>query len=118
MNKKSRVNITLELNTQGSFKKTELPFKLLCLGNYGGNTLLPISDGCPMPLSSHHFSEIMQHIKPSIIVHDKPIMFQSMADFSPDNLLMKLPNLQKYMAIRQLLRELKTHLKENIPQRI
>jgi type VI secretion system protein ImpB len=117
MNQKSRVNITLELNTHGSAKKTELPFKLLCLGNYGGNTSIPISDGCPISLSSQRFSEVMQHIKPSITVHNTPITFQSIADFSPDNLLMKLPNLQKYMAIRQLLRELKTYLKENSPQR-
>lgn len=64
---KARVNITLELNSNGQKKKKELPMKLLVLGHFsGGDDTRKIADRPHYSVNKRTFNTLMARVLPTL----------------------------------------------------
>lgn len=120
----SRVNISLDVETSGAKEKVELPLHLLMLGNYSNNAKGDFSERRKISVNKHNINNVISDMKPSlrINVEDKVsgkeeininMTFEKLSDFKPDNIVMKVPQLKKLIAMRNLLKELRSHVNDN-----
>lgn len=123
---RARINITLDLETGGARKKKELPLKLLMMGDFsGGKTVGPVADRERINIDKNSFNQVLNDLGPELncavpnrIRNDGSelavnLKFTSMADFEPDAIARQLPELQSLVAIRNLLKDLKSNLLDN-----
>lgn len=128
---KSRVNITLDLQTNGVSEKKELPFKVLAIGDFSaGNSTLPISQRPHFEVTKATINAVMKTLRPSLqlsipdrIEPDNEeftanIQFLGMDDFHPDHLVQQLPQMQRLYSMRNLLKELRASLNDNLQLRM
>lgn len=122
----ARVNIELDLHTGGSKKKVELPLKILSVGDYGrGKDKRTLSEKEKVSINKNNFDAVLKDFKPEVVLTvpntladdgsdvNVNISFESMNDFSPEQVAKKIPQLRSLLAMRNLLRDLKSNLLDN-----
>lgn len=123
---KARVNIKLDLHTGGAQKKVELPLKLLMLGDYSnGKEQRPLSERKKIDINKNNFDNVLAEFSPALklavqntLLGDDSdtsvdLSFQSMRDFEPEQVARQIPQLRALLAMRNLLRDLKSNLLDN-----
>ena len=126
--RRPRVQITYDVETNGSPIKRELPFVLGVIADLAGTV-----DGKRPPLSERDFVEInrdtfgkvMRGIAPKLALSVPnelqrdgtklgfELEFESMEDFEPENIVMSDPRLRKLLEARRRLSDLKSKVVSN-----
>jgi type VI secretion system protein ImpB len=122
----ARVNIKLDLHTGGAQKKMELPLKLLVLGDYSnGADNRSLADREKVSVNKNNFDSVLTDFNPRATIaventlvgdgSEMPINldFKSMKDFHPEQVVKQVPELRALLAMRNLLRDLKSNLLDN-----
>ncbi|VVO28558.1 type VI secretion system contractile sheath small subunit [Pseudomonas fluorescens] len=123
---KARVNIKLDLHTGGAQKKVELPLKLMVMGDYSnGKEQRSLSERSKVDINKNNFDSVLAEFSPSLklsventLVNDDAdtsveLSFQNMQDFEPQQVARQIPQLRALLAMRNLLRDLKSNLLDN-----
>jgi len=123
---KTRVNIKLDLHTGGAQKKVELPLKLMVMGDYSnGREQRPLSARGKVSINKNNFDSVLAEFSPVLIVAVENTLvddggetsvelnFQRMKDFEPEQVARQIPHLRALLAMRNLLRDLKSNLLDN-----
>ncbi|WP_318369662.1 type VI secretion system contractile sheath small subunit [Enterobacter sp.] len=122
----ARVNIKLDLHTGGVQKKVELPLKLLTVGDFSnGREHRPLSQREKIDVNKNNFNDVMAKFSPSVILNvkntlandegkeDINLTFKNIHDFEPEQVARNIPQLRLLLAMRNLLRDLKSNLLDN-----
>lgn len=123
---KARVNIKLDLHTGGAQKKVELPLKLMVMGDYSnGKEQRALSERDKVDINKNNFDNVLAEFSPNLklaventLTGDASdtsveLSFQSMRDFEPEQVARQIPQLRALLAMRNLLRDLKSNLLDN-----
>ena len=123
---RSRVSITLDLNTGGSRQKVELPLKLLVVGDFSaGKEQAALARRKKINIDMSNFNAVLSDFSPELnvsavntLAHGCPelpvsLRFRSMTDFEPEQVARQIPELQAMLAMRNLLRDMKSNLLDN-----
>lgn len=123
---KARINIKLDLHTGGAQKKVELPLKLKVMGDYSnGKEQRPLSERSKANINKNNFDSVLAEFSPALnlaventLVDDNSdtaveLKFQNMKDFEPEQVARQIPQLRALLAMRNLLRDLKSNLLDN-----
>lgn len=124
---KARVNIKLDLHTGGAQKKVELPLKLMVMGDYSnGKETRPLSEREKVNINKNNFNSVLADFSPSLnltventLSGDRSeesikLNFKEMKDFEPEQVARQIPQLRAMLAMRNLLRDLKSNLLDNV----
>lgn len=124
---KARVNIKLDLHTGGAQKKVELPLKLVVMGDYSnGQEIRPLSEREKININKNNFNSVLSEFSPSINItventlagdgseENVQLSFSEMKDFEPEQVARQIPQLKAMLAMRNLLRDLKSNLLDNV----
>ncbi|MCP1446070.1 type VI secretion system protein ImpB [Pseudomonas sp. GGS8] len=124
---KARVNIKLDLHTGGAQKKVELPLKLMVMGDYSnGKEMRPLSERSKVDINKNNFDSVLAEFSPALklaventLVNDcadtpVELSFHNMKDFEPEQVARQIPQLRALLAMRNLLRDLKSNLLDNV----
>lgn len=119
-----RIQLTLK---QESGDETELPFKMLVMGNYqGASSDIAFRERTSVNIDKSNFNRVMHKMAPCLkttvpnlmpdthagnVPQELPldICFRSMEDFHPDNLVRQVPSLDRALKLRALLVDLKLY---------
>lgn len=108
----SRINITLDVPTNGATRKKELPMKCLVVGDFSqGNSNQKLSQRPRHRITPESFNAVLGHLNP--VIHCQSgatISVRSLEDFHPERLVQQVPVLKRWVAMRHLLRELQGNL--------
>lgn len=128
---KARVNIKLDLHTGGAQKKVELPLKLMMMGDYSnGEEQRSLSERSKVDINKNNFDSVLAEFSPTLqlvvkntLVNDDSdtsveLSFQNMKDFEPEQVARQIPQLRALLAMRNLLRDLKSNLLDNATFRL
>ncbi|GLQ48618.1 type VI secretion system contractile sheath small subunit [Dyella flava] len=123
---KARVNISLDLHTGGAKKRVELPLKLLAMGDYSaGKEQAALAERKKIDINKANFDAVLTELNPeatiavpNALVDDGSdlvvrLNFKTMKDFEPDAVARQIPELKALLAMRNLLRDLKSNLLDN-----
>ncbi|MFF7710460.1 type VI secretion system contractile sheath small subunit [Pseudomonas sp. NPDC007930] len=123
---KARVNITLDLHTGGASRKVELPLKLMLLGDYSnGREQAPLSARNKVGIDKNNFDSVLGEFSPRLklavpntLAPDlgelaADLRFDQLKDFEPEQVARQIPQLRALLAMRNLLRDLKSNLLDN-----
>jgi type VI secretion system ImpB/VipA family protein len=123
---KARINLKLDLHTGGASKKTELPLKLLVAGDFShGQESASLSERKKVNLNKNNFDSVLSEYSPKVNLTVKntlagdgsedniSLTFQSMKDFTPEQVSRQIPQLKAMLSMRNLLRDLKANLLDN-----
>ncbi|NTS77907.1 type VI secretion system contractile sheath small subunit [Catenovulum sp. SM1970] len=122
---RSRVNISLELDTNGASRSSELPLKMLLVGDYSnGQNDIDFEERERISISKNNLDEVLKDMAPKAqfqvenqISGDGTIgvnlTFDSYKSFDPEDVASQVPELNKMMAMRNLLRDLKSNVLDN-----
>ncbi len=119
---KERVNIVYKPATGDAKEETELPFKILVLGDFTmAQDGRAVEDREPISVDKDNFNDVLkgQNVKIDLSVADKlsgeadaqlavSLDFKSMADFTPDVVAQKVPELKKLLDLRESLKAVKS----------
>lgn len=124
---KARVNIKLDLVTGGAQKKVELPLKLLSVGDFSnGKAEGTLSEREKININKNNFNSVLAELSPEVNLTVKNTLagdgteenirlaFQDMKDFEPEQVARQIPQLKAMLAMRNLLRDLKSNLLDNV----
>ena len=126
---RARINIALELETEGAASKNELPLKTLVIGDYSyGQGQGEISERPRIAVNKHNIEQVLAELQPRarFVVEDQmlgqgnigvDLTFSHFGDFAPDAVAAQIPQLNRLMAMRNLLRDLKSNLLDNVALR-
>lgn len=127
----ARVNIKLDLHTGGAQKKVELPLKMLVMGDYShGQENRPISEREKISINKNNFNAALSELNPkakltikNTLVGDNSetnvsLSFKDIKDFEPEQVAKQIPALRSLLAMRNLLRDLKSNLLDNATFRL
>ncbi|MGE3920282.1 MAG: type VI secretion system contractile sheath small subunit [Gammaproteobacteria bacterium] len=123
---RARVNITLDVETNGAISKKELPCKILVLGDYSeGQSTKPVRQRKRLNLLRSNFDQVLGQLSPKLELNVKNVLsskaddlfvkleFKKIKDFQPDLLIHQIPELKKLLSMRNLLKDLKANLIDN-----
>lgn len=123
---KARVNIRLDLHTGGAQKKVELPLKLLVTGDFSnGKENRPLSERSKTEINKNNYDSVLAEFSPEVNLSVENTLagdgseesirlaFQNMKDFEPEQVARQIPQLKAMLAMRSLLRDLKSNLLDN-----
>ncbi|OMQ24607.1 type VI secretion system contractile sheath small subunit [Serratia oryzae] len=123
---KARVNIRLDLHTGGAQKQVELPLKLLAMGDYSnGQEQRPLSEREKININKNNFDSVLAEFNPKLALSVPDTLsddlsdttvnlsFSAMKDFEPEQVARQIPQLRAMLAMRNLLRDLKSNLLDN-----
>ncbi len=124
---RSRVNIALELETGGAKVKKELPLKLLVMGDFSnGKNNEDLSERTRISVKKDNLESVMKDLSPQVTFNvankitgeeDSEIgvnlTFDSFKSFQPEQVAEQVPELNKMLAMRNLLKDLKSNLLDN-----
>ncbi|MDF7681801.1 type VI secretion system contractile sheath small subunit [Enterobacteriaceae bacterium ESL0689] len=123
---KARINISLDLHTGGAHKKVEIPLKLLATGDFSnGQASGPLAERTKIDVNKNNFDAVLAELNPQVNLTVKNTLaddgseenvhlnFQSMKDFTPEAVARQIPQLKAMLAMRNLLRDLKSNLLDN-----
>ncbi|MTD37695.1 type VI secretion system contractile sheath small subunit [Erwinia sp. CPCC 100877] len=124
---KARINLKLDLHTGGASKKTELPLKLLVTGDFSnGKETAPLSERKKINIDKNNFNSVLSEFSPSVNLtventlagdgseENISLTFRDMKDFTPEQVARQIPQLKAMLAMRNLLRDLKSNLLDNV----
>ena len=124
---KSRVNLQLDLHTGGAGKKSELPLKLLAVGDFSnGKEQRSLSERNKININKNNFDSVMAELLPTVDllvestlsgearVENIKLNFGSVKDFEPEQVDRNIPSLRALISMRNLLRDLKSNLLDNV----
>ncbi len=125
---KERVNITYKASVGDAQEETELPLKILMVGDYTGRVDdTPLEERKPISIDKENFSDVMakQDLKATVSVPDKlsgekdaslsmNLSFRGLSDFTPEGIVNQVPELKKLIELRTALTALKGPL-GNVP---
>uniref|UniRef100_UPI00286F7B9A type VI secretion system contractile sheath small subunit n=1 Tax=Buttiauxella brennerae TaxID=82988 RepID=UPI00286F7B9A len=124
---KARVNIKLDLHTGGAQKKVELPLKLVVMGDYSnGQEHHPLSEREKININKNNFNSVLSEFSPSVNLtventlagdgseENVILSFSDIKDFEPEQVARQIPQLKAMLAMRNLLRDLKSNLLDNV----
>ncbi len=125
---KERVNITYKAQVGDAQEETELPLKILMVGDYTGRPDdTPLEERKPISVDKENFNDVMakQDLKAAVAVPDRlsgekdaslnvQLAFRGLNDFTPEGIVGQVPELKKLLELRQALTALKGPL-GNIP---
>ncbi|MDM9674948.1 type VI secretion system contractile sheath small subunit [Raoultella planticola] len=124
---RARVNIKLDLVTGGAQKKVELPLKLLSVGDFSnGKAQGTLSEREKINITMRNFNSVLADLNPEVYLTVKntlandgseesvKLVFQDMKDFEPEAVARQIPQLRVMLAMRNLLRDLKSNLLDNV----
>ncbi|WP_409311553.1 type VI secretion system contractile sheath small subunit [Pectobacterium sp. B1J-3] len=122
----ARVNIKLDLHTGGAQKKVELPLKLLVMGDYSnGQEDRPLSEREKVSINKNNFNSVLADLNPKVTLAVANTLagdgtetsikldFKELKDFEPEQVARQIPQLRALLAMRNLLRDLKSNLLDN-----
>ncbi|MDY1038585.1 type VI secretion system contractile sheath small subunit [Enterobacteriaceae bacterium RIT714] len=123
---KARINLKLSLHTGNAQKKTELPLKLLVTGDFSnGEEQRPLSEREKVNINKNNFNSVLSDFSPSVNLtventlagdgseENVRLSFKDMKDFEPEQVARQIPQLKAMLAMRSLLRDLKSNLLDN-----
>lgn len=123
---KARINLKLSLHTGGAQKKVELPLKLLVTGDFSNGTeQRPLSEREKININKNNFNSVVSDFSPTINLaventlagdgseENIRLSFKDMKDFEPERVVKQIPQLKAMLAMRSLLRDLKSNLLDN-----
>jgi len=122
---RARVNISLELETNGASTSKELPLKMLVVGDYSnGKNQQELEERERVPISKNNLDQVLKNTAPQakFLVDNKitgegsigvDLTFDSFKSFDPEQVAAQIPELNKMMAMRNLLKDLKSNLLDN-----
>lgn len=123
---KARVNITLDVETYGSKKKLELPHKTLVIGDYSmSKKARRVGNQERINIDSNNLEQVMKDLAPSVkyavpnkVANDGSeikvdLTFESYKSFHPEQIARQIPELSGMLAMRNLLKDLKSNLLDN-----
>lgn len=123
---KARVNITLDLETGGARKKKELPMKLLVMGDFShGKTTGPVAERERIDINKNNFDKVFAKLSPELdlvvpnAIKDDgseirvKLKMTREKDLHPEQVAMQVPELRKLLAMRNLLKDLKSNIIDN-----
>ncbi|MFC3032159.1 type VI secretion system contractile sheath small subunit [Pseudoalteromonas fenneropenaei] len=122
---RARVNIALELDTNGASQKSELPLKMLVIGDYSnGKNQTEFAERERVVVDKNNLEQVLKDMAPQakFQVANKisgegeigiNLTFDNFKAFEPENVAAQVPELNKMMAMRNLLRDLKSNLLDN-----
>ena len=125
---KERINVTYTPATGDQNEDIEIPFKLLVLGDFNPDEeFTTVEDKKPIGVNKNNFNDVLQQqqISLDMTVDNKltdteedtlnvQLNFNSMKDFSPENIVEQVDELKKLQELRESLMSLKGPL-GNIP---
>ncbi|CNF16862.1 type VI secretion system contractile sheath small subunit [Yersinia mollaretii] len=123
-NRAPRVQIEYDVEIYGSEKKVELPFVMGVLADLSGKPLEPlpsVADRKLLDIDIDNFDERMRAMKPRVafavkntLTGDGQLMvdmtFESLNDFSPDEIAKKVDSLSQLLDARTQLANLQTYM--------
>ena len=125
---KERINISYKAKTNGAAADVVLPLKLMVMSNFTSDTNnIPLEEREPVSINKVNFNKVMEQmgittnfnvkntISPDADEMSINLNIKSMTDFSPDNIVKQVPELQKLMALREALTALKGPM-GNVPE--
>ncbi len=123
---KSRVNITLDVETGGARKKLELPMKLLCMGDFSnGKGSGRVAERERININKNNIENVMEQLAPQVrysvpnLVRNDgsevtvDLTFTKFSSFHPEEVAKQIPELYNLLAMRNLLKDLKSNLLDN-----
>lgn len=123
---KARINLKLSLHTGGAQKKVELPLKLLVTGDFSNGTeQRSLSEREKVNVNKNNFNSVLSEFSPSVNLtventlagdgseENVKLNFSDMKDFEPEQVARQIPQLKAMLAMRNLLRDLKSNLLDN-----
>ncbi|WIF59412.1 type VI secretion system contractile sheath small subunit [Atlantibacter hermannii] len=123
---KARINLKLSLHTGGAQKKAELPLKLLAVGDFSnGKESRPLSEREKINVNKNNFNSVLSEFNPVVNLtvqntlagegseESVKLSFSDMKDFEPERVARQIPQLRAMLAMRNLLRDLKSNLLDN-----
>lgn len=123
---KARINLKLSLHTGGAQKKVELPLKLLTVGDFSnGKEDLPLSEREKINVNKNNFNSVLSEFNPEVNLtvpntmaddgseENIKLKFSDIKDFEPEQVARQIPQLRAMLAMRNLLRDLKSNLLDN-----
>lgn len=123
---KARINLKLALHTGGAQKKVELPLKILTVGDFSnGKETRVLSEREKINVNKNNFDSVLSEFNPEINLsvpntltgdgeeENIRLQFSCMKDFEPEQVARQIPQLRAMLAMRNLLRDLKSNLLDN-----
>lgn len=123
---RSRVNITLDIDTGGAKKKHELPLKLLAMGDYSkGKSEGRLAERERIAVNRNNLEQVLQDFSPRVSCSvpnrlkddgsdvQVNLSFTSFKSFHPEEVARQIPELNNMLAMRNLLKDLKSNLLDN-----
>lgn len=123
---KARINLKLNLHTGGGQKKVELPLKLLAVGDFSnGKETCPLSEREKINVNKNNFNSVLSEFNPEVNLsvqntlagdgseESVKLSFSDIKDFEPEQVARQIPQLRAMLAMRNLLRDLKSNLLDN-----
>ncbi|EOI3526927.1 type VI secretion system contractile sheath small subunit [Cronobacter dublinensis] len=123
---KARINLKLALHTGGAQKKVELPLKLLTVGDFSnGRESRPLSEREKINVNKNNFNSVLSEFNPEVSLavpntlagdgseENVTLSFSDIKDFEPEQVARQTPQLRAMLAMRNLLRDLKSNLLDN-----
>ncbi|MGB3619755.1 type VI secretion system contractile sheath small subunit [Ketobacter sp. MCCC 1A13808] len=125
---KERINIKYRSESGGVQETVELPLKMMVLGDFTQREdERVIEDRKPISVDKHNFDDVLRSQKvgvdvavPNRLSNEEDselgvsLQFESMKDFSPENVAKQVPELKKMLELREALVALKGPL-GNVP---
>ncbi|KLQ28925.1 type VI secretion protein [Enterobacter bugandensis] len=123
---KARINLKLSLHAGGSQKKVELPLKLLTVGDFSnGKETRPLSERKKINVNKNNFNSVLSEFNPEVNLNventlagdgseeNVKLSFSDIKDIEPEQVARQIPQLRAMLAMRNLLRDLKSNLLDN-----
>jgi len=123
---RSRVNITLDLEDGGAQKRTELPLKMLVLGDYSnGQSTGRVRERERISVDHNNLESVLAELAPRVQYQventlakdgseiDVDLTFDSFQSFHPESVARRIPQVNNMLAMRNLLKDLKSNLLDN-----
>jgi len=120
---RSRINITLDIETNEGRKKKELPLKLLVMGDFSHRqSSARIADRERINITKENLDRVLKDITPKLrftvnkaIKNDNSrlqvdLAVESMKGFLPEEIVKQVPELRNLLAMRNLLKDLKANI--------
>ncbi len=119
----ARINLFLEVETGGAKKKLELPLRLLVMGDFLGRKVdEDLAEREIVNINKDNFEDVLRSsdLEIDFTVADKlrggdnemkvDLKFDSMKSFSPEEVARQIPELDRLLAARNLLQDLRNRV--------
>jgi type VI secretion system protein ImpB len=119
----ARINLYLDIVKGDAQKKLELPLRMLVAGDFSGKeSSVPLEDREKINLNKDNFEDVLrsQDVEMDLTVADKlrggdeemkvHLKIDRLSDFDPNQVAKQVPQLEKLLATRNLLQDLRNRL--------